>query len=190
MAFAASDAHARQHGPNAVFSAEYAFYYAAQGQLPMPHHDGVLPSAMYEAIAQQGQPDEPSWPYLRAADPLSPLVYPQSPANSPIFRRTPLKLITNSLADEIAKGLTPILVMRITQGFVMSNATGNLVKPSTTDSVVGNHAVIAVGTGVCSVSGPCIRIRNSWGPAWGDGGHCWLTDAYVQANLLDSAYFS
>jgi hypothetical protein len=46
--------------------------------------------------------------------------------------------------------------------------------------------VIAVGHG--QVDGHrAILIRNSWGERWGDGGHGWLTEAFLGPRLFAAA---
>lgn len=56
--------------------------------------------------------------------------------------------------------------------------TGEVPFPRDAESVVGGHAMIA-----CGVYGPPgnrrVRVRNSWGAEWGDGGYCTLPMAYL-----------
>jgi C1A family cysteine protease len=45
---------------------------------------------------------------------------------------------------------------------------------------IGSHAQIVVG--VRSVGGQRqFRVRNSWGPTFGDNGHSWYTEAYIES---------
>lgn len=46
----------------------------------------------------------------------------------------------------------------------------------------GGHAVTVVG-----YRPDAFLVRNSWGRAWGDRGHAWMTDAYAKA-AVDEAY--
>jgi hypothetical protein len=50
-------------------------------------------------------------------------------------------------------------------------AAGLLPRP---DTLVGGHAIVAYGWDARR-----LRLRNSWGTAWGVGGDCWMPDAYV-----------
>lgn len=67
--------------------------------------------------------------------------------------------------------------------------------PTATDAMSGGHAVLIVGY---DDARPCcqgasrekagkgaLRIRNSWGPDWGDGGYGWLPYEYVLHGLAD-----
>jgi hypothetical protein len=44
----------------------------------------------------------------------------------------------------------------------------------------GNHAIKIVG-----YKPGALRICNSWGTGWGDGGYIWLADSWVSANSFD-----
>ena len=50
-------------------------------------------------------------------------------------------------------------------------AAGVLPRP---DAQVGGHAIVAFGWDERG-----LRLRNSWGGAWGIGGDCWMPDEYV-----------
>ena len=69
--------------------------------------------------------------------------------------------------------------------------------PTATDSMSGGHAVLIVGyddTRPCyrlhgtkreKAGKGALKIRNSWGPDWGDGGYGWLPYEYVLNGLAD-----
>lgn len=54
--------------------------------------------------------------------------------------------------------------------------TGVVPMPSTSESVLGGHAVVAVGYLDATEQFLC---RNSWGPSWGDGGYFHLPYDYL-----------
>jgi len=63
---------------------------------------------------------------------------------------------------------------------VDSNFTGNNIAPVVkrpTGNFVGGHAMII--TGVRRAPDLQFYIRNSWGPAWGYNGHCWMSADYI-----------
>jgi C1A family cysteine protease len=63
------------------------------------------------------------------------------------------------------------------------NEKGELEYPTTEDSALGGHAVVAVGYDDSRRIGShqgALRIRNSWGTGWGDGGYGWLPYEYVR----------
>jgi len=64
--------------------------------------------------------------------------------------------------------------------------TGDIPYPKSTDRVSGGHAVVAAGYDdgkvIDGVAG-AIKIRNSWGPGWGQGGYGWLPYRYFTNRL-------
>jgi C1A family cysteine protease len=68
------------------------------------------------------------------------------------------------------------------------NEKGEFAFPGPGDAVKGGHAVVAVGYDDNRKIGDkkgAIKIRNSWGTDWGEGGYGWLPYAYVEAGLAD-----
>jgi C1A family cysteine protease len=68
------------------------------------------------------------------------------------------------------------------------NEKGEFAFPGPGDAVKGGHAVVAVGYDDNRKIGDkkgAIKIRNSWGTDWGEGGYGWLPYAYIEAGLAD-----
>ncbi len=68
------------------------------------------------------------------------------------------------------------------------NDKGEIAFPGTSDTVQGGHAVVAVGYDDNRKIGTkkgALKIRNSWGEGWGEGGYGWLPYAYVEAGLAN-----
>jgi C1A family cysteine protease len=68
----------------------------------------------------------------------------------------------------------------------IGDGKGEIPFPKPGDSVLGGHAVVAVGYDdkkkIAKDTG-AILIRNSWGTEWGVEGYGWLTYSYVEAGL-------
>jgi C1A family cysteine protease len=68
----------------------------------------------------------------------------------------------------------------------MTNAE-DIPLPGPQDKVIGGHAVLAVGYDdnhrVEGKKVPSLKIRNSWGAAWGDEGYGWLPYSYITRQL-------
>jgi C1A family cysteine protease len=68
------------------------------------------------------------------------------------------------------------------------NAKGEFEFPGPWDTVKGGHAVVAVGYDDNRKIGKdkgALKIRNSWGTSWGEGGYGWLPYSYVEAGLAE-----
>jgi len=68
------------------------------------------------------------------------------------------------------------------------NDMGEFEFPGLRDASQGGHAVVAVGYDDNRKIGKekgALKIRNSWGTGWGEGGYGWLPYAYVEAGLAD-----
>jgi len=68
------------------------------------------------------------------------------------------------------------------------NENGEFEFPGPNDTVQGGHAVVAVGYDDNRKIGKnkgAIKIRNSWGVNWGEGGYGWLPYAYIEAGLAE-----
>ena len=68
------------------------------------------------------------------------------------------------------------------------NDKGEIHFPTNSDPVLGGHAVVAIGYDdnrkIGSDKG-AIKIRNSWGEGWGEGGYGWLPYRYLEEGLAD-----
>ena len=65
--------------------------------------------------------------------------------------------------------------------------TGVVPMPALSETVVGGHAVLAVGY---DDSKSVVKVRNSWGMEWGDKGHFYLPYAYFTARGLSGDFWA
>jgi C1A family cysteine protease len=68
------------------------------------------------------------------------------------------------------------------------NEKGEFEFPGPNDPVQGGHAIVTVGYDDNRKVGKdkgALKIRNSWGTNWGEGGYGWLPYSYVEAGLAD-----
>ena len=144
--------------------------------------DGSTLSQGVKALIKYGVCDESMWPYVDDG-----LKYRTKP---------PEKCYTDALshqvlsANNIAHDLTSIkqclsngrpfvFGMMVYSSFESAQVvqTGMVPMPNTlTEQFLGGHAVMCVGYDDYK---KVFIVRNSWGPNWGDGGHCYLPYEYL-----------
>ena len=94
----------------------------------------------------------------------------------------------------LLKAQLPIMFGFTVYGSILqAGSEGNIPYPTEYEHAVGGHAVLAVGYDdnitIANDEAPeqmtkgAIRIRNSWGKDWGNGGYGWLPYEYVLSGL-------
>lgn len=144
-------------------------------------------AAAAAALADEGQPVETAWPYT--LDQLIPWMPPT--ITSPLYK-TVMTLGTLTFDGVVAAlnaGTPVVLGLVITDAFYRPDEAGR-IPDRTPDIERGSHAVLAVGHGADTASGPSLLIRNSWGPGWGQGGYAWLPRPYVDRQLHEIGLLS
>jgi hypothetical protein len=183
MAFAITDTHGSICAPFDILSVEYLFYHAVQLMPARDPRSGVSPHAGGEALRIHGQPQEKVWPYQTV--PPADLASWQPPANCPVAKQTLLAhdLSFDEICSSLNSGKPVILCLELSESFYVPLPNG-VVEQRAADPKTGDHAVIAVGHGHIATE-RCLLIRNSWGDAWGIGGHAFLEEGYLRGRLFD-----
>jgi C1A family cysteine protease len=123
------------------------------------------------ALEEDGQCTEAAWPYGAAN---------ATDATAAFYQARPGGREKNGLVDfvgdRLAAGRSVLLTLRLTEAWQTMSNDGLIAPPSGADRFLGGHAVVAVGydRGL-----RLILVRNSWGARWGDGGHGWIPEAYL-----------
>jgi hypothetical protein len=182
MAFATSDTHSFAHGTKEFLSAEYAHYSARRRTPPLDPNAGVSMPMMIEAIRDDGQPKEESWPYLTV--PPSPASWAPPADCGQIFRHPFVERRADiaNVFTALDAGWPAIIGIRITLQFYVPPAD-NIIRATANDPPVSNHALVAVGRGT-DAGESLVLIRNSWGDTWADLGYAWLTSDYLASRIL------
>lgn len=188
LSFAASDANSFAHQSTDMFSVEYLAYHSVAGTAAGAEGaaTGMTFDAVASALKTRGQPTEEKFPYdplasdvvrtpLHPSDHYLPLHHSRMQRGSFSFAK---------LMDGLAVGRIFILGLRLTQSF-LDNPNPAIFRYDGT--MVGNHAVLAVGNGKLVDGEPVILIRNSWGDCWGERGHGWITRCLVDNALITAA---
>lgn len=194
IAFAASDAHAHFYGADKLeyFSPEYAFFFAAQRQLPVMHFAGVRTDALFTAIALDGQPHEQHFPYQSGLLASAMLIAPEDPFPYSTYKcRATYRVGTaHDVISYLQQKVTPILAVNITRAFQGTTGKNSVVEDDPNDMNVGLHALVAVGFGQRMNGLEYVKVRNSWGNGWGDQGYAWLSADYLNRRMNWLATFN
>ncbi len=152
------------------------------------------------ALVLFGVPPEDRWPYSVEAFDDEPTAFCYAFADDyralQYFRLDPPGISRDGLLARIkelaAAGLPSMFGFTVYGCIEHAEEDGRVPFPCPEDRTMGGHAVAVVGydDGVeienpaCdAVTTGALRIRNSWGEEWGDGGYGWLPYAYVLEGL-------
>jgi Papain family cysteine protease len=183
LACAASDCHSHAQSLAHRLSAEYLFYFGAQRMPGGDHSGGLTFDAADEALRNDGQPDEAVWPYQAT---VSKTWTPPKASKLWLAAMTHLNAQPTGIVDALRLGRPVILGIRLVPGFNRVQTPPHIINPR--GRAAGGHAVLVVGAGRSPTSSEddLLMIRNSWGFAWGAGGHAWLPVEYLKDRLIGS----
>lgn len=176
LAQASTTAHEHARGATLALSCEYLHFYASKEG---SSSEGVDFTSMARALRDPGQPTESDCPYHQDEPPNGWI----PPTNVSLYRRQSALAETepDTVESLILSGHIPVLGIATTGAFY-SPTPPWVISPD--GPLMGLHAVVAVGIGTTSTE-RCFLIRNSWGTAWGNAGHVWLSEAFVNEHLHD-----
>jgi C1A family cysteine protease len=181
IVFATSAAHEAHRQESNHLSPEYLFFAGAQRSHKDPTR-GLTSDATRSALVNDGQPDEQAWPYSPTT-PESATWRP--PSGQHVMHTGTIDFKAGTVGDLkllLHQETTVVLVMEMTIAMhrVKSDGIVRILPNDVTTS--SHHALLAVGYGSAD-DGDYILVRNSWGSRWGDNGHGWLHEPYLNTCL-------
>lgn len=173
LAFATSAAHEMARTSKGYLSPEYLYHFAKGGR-----DLGCTFSSMSGVLRVEGQPAETDCPLL----PGTPQPAWKPRGGLQVFRRGSdlARVSIEHLLDAIRDGRTPVLGVRVIDGFFRPRAPWVL---ATGGRSHGLHAVVGAGIGRYNGT-PAVLIRNSWGRGWADQGYAWLGEEFLKQHLV------
>jgi len=139
-----------------------------------------------KSVARQGAPHETVWPYTIAkfrTKPSAPAYADAAKHTAVLYQRVSHAL--DQMKGCLASGYPFILGFSVYESFetVAVAASGHAPMPKATETLLGGHAVIAVGY---DDDREWFLMRNSWGTRWGLAGYFTLPYEYLlDPNLSD-----
>jgi C1A family cysteine protease len=155
-----------------------------------------------KSVASQGDCPEKEWPYddtPAGADGTFPpgakarLQPPQSCYDDAVKHKAlNYQSVDRNLADMkgcLSSGCPFVLGFTVYESFESDTVarTGDMPMPSAGESIIGGHAVLAVGY---DDEDRLFICRNSWGAGWGDAGYFYMPYAYLLDDNLSDDFWT
>jgi C1A family cysteine protease len=141
-----------------------------------------------DAACSAGYCAEKTWPFLAEKVCVRPseAAYAEAKLNR-ARKRSRIFSSMRALKGTISRGFVIVGGIMVYEKMESDEAaeTGIVHVPSPTESFLGGHAILIVGW---DDARRAWRVRNSWGPAWGDHGYFWLDYDYLLNPELSSDF--
>lgn len=179
VACAATAAHELVRNGGTELCIEYLHWSAKRRDGLPAVSEGTTLLAVSEALNQDGQPPETTWPYDHTRDQwAADYQPPQCAIDEAGLRRinggTELVPDAASVRDALDRSQPVVLGVRLHSTWFDAGPDGQIALPAAGQVDFGGHAVLVVG-----YRNTDLIVQNSWGRDWGDGGIAYLPDEYV-----------
>lgn len=149
---------------------------------------GAMIRTGIKVIAKIGAPLERYWPYDIKAFMRKP--GKRAYNDAPKRRVNDYERVGNlhGLKVALASNLPVVFGFSVYDSFQANSVekTGVVPMPEAHERMLGGHCVLAVGYDDAT---QCVRIRNSYGATWGEGGYGWMPYAYFDNKNLSADFW-
>ena len=182
---------AKQRQPD-VFTPSRLFIYFNERVIlgTVDEDSGAMLRDGIKSVAKQGGPHEPLWPYVisRFRQKPSAAAYRDGARHEAILYQR-LRQSIDQLKGCLAEGYPFVFGFSVYESFESRKVarTGEVPLPGPAETLLGGHAVVAVG-----YDDPQQRfiIRNSWGTSWGADGYGTMPYAYLLDGGLSDDFWT
>ena len=163
---------------------------------------GAYMRSTMQALTMFGAPPESYYPYNISVFDAEPSAFLYAMAESfqatSYYRLDPAgttgAALLNQVKTNLSNNLPSMFGFTVYSSYSQTNTNGGCFPyPTQSESIVGGHAVIAVGyddtkkirntnNGGIETTG-AILVKNSWGTSWGTAGYGWMPYQYITAGL-------
>lgn len=143
-----------------------------------------------KVIAKSGVCDEAVWPYdiSKFTEKPSDVAFTEALEHQAVTYMRIVHSLT-AMKQCLADGYPFVFGFTVYESFETDvvSSTGVMPMPTKSESMLGGHAVMAVGYDDAK---KVLIVRNSWGSEWGDKGYFYMPYAYVQNRNLTNDFWT
>ena len=180
----------KQALPDFMPSRLFIYYNERRMEGTVDSDSGAMIRDGIKSVAKQGVCTEDTWPYEIAAFTDKPTreCFTAALSNRALgYQRIPQTL--NQMRGCLAHGYPFVFGFSVYESFESAEvtSTGVVPLPGAGESLLGGHAVLAVGYDDAPAR---FLVRNSWGPDWGQGGYFTIPYSYLTDRGLASDFWT
>jgi len=174
LSFALSDCHRVRRGVSDDFSPE-CIHSISSEKMGHGGNQAISLSSALKTLVESGQTYEHEWPYGGHIKPG--LKKPFNTIHSNNFQFDEDRIMKNLLgARSVVVGLG------IGEEFFRADPFGRL-SDKDRKPIEAQHALVITGSEIVAGTRN-FRLRNSWGPGWGDAGSLWVHRSYLSSGIF------
>lgn len=182
----------RQRGADTAFTPSRLFIYYNERVIEnsVNQDSGAQLRDGVKSVATTGACPEVEWPYeiAKFADRPGTACYRDAKKDVvKVYQRLVQDL--NTMKGCLAEGFPFVFGFSVFESFESAQVarTGHVPMPNASESILGGHAVAAVGYDDATRE---FIVRNSWGPSWGDRGYCYMPYSYLRDPSLAADFWT
>jgi len=168
------------HGPFMPFSPQWIYYHERAMEGRVSEDAGASLFDGLGVVSSQGIATEAAWPYSHGFRAAPPKEVDRNAAQARVVNAEILEPDADTIIATLQAGFPIVFGSTVFASFESDAVakTGEVPMPRDGESIVGGHAMLCAGV-FRTVHGFRVRVLNSWGAEWGDGGWCTFPLEYL-----------